>query len=338
MSNVNLIQSKVMQLEGGAFQSLLDEYLYKKYKFTNIQTLGVQTATNKPTKGTPDAYVLTEDGKYILINYGSVSSQPADKIKADILSCFNTAKLSLENDKIKKIICGHCSTNIHIEQFDSIIELLEGIEIELIGIDTLSHDLALIYPHIAKNQLGVEIDTNQFFDIEDFVKAYDANGINAPINCDFLHRKKEIDNTCESIRNNTVTVLTGPSGIGKTRLAIEVCREWDDKEYKVYCVRSNGNFLYEDIKYYIDNPGKYMLFFDDANMVVSMDNVLQTLLMLPPEYEIKILITVRDYARKRVINTVSKYTVPKVIEIERLTDEEIKDILKVDLEILNPDF
>ena len=162
MGNVNTIQSKIMQLEGGAFQSLFDEYLYKKYKFTNIQTLGVQTATNKPTKGTPDAYVLTEDGKYILINYGSVSSQPADKIRADILSCFNTAKLSLEKDKIKKIICGHCSTNIHIEQFNSIKELLEGVEIELIGIDTLSHDLALIYPHIAKNQLGVEIDTNQF--------------------------------------------------------------------------------------------------------------------------------------------------------------------------------
>lgn len=67
MGDVNTIQSKIMQMEGGAF------------------------------KGTPDAYVLTEDGKYILINYGSVSSQPADKIRADILSCFNTAKLSLEN-------------------------------------------------------------------------------------------------------------------------------------------------------------------------------------------------------------------------------------------------
>ena len=74
MSNVNLIQSAIMQLEGGAFQKLFDEYLYKKYKFKNIQTLGVQTATNKPTKGTPDTYVLTDDGKYILINYGSVSS------------------------------------------------------------------------------------------------------------------------------------------------------------------------------------------------------------------------------------------------------------------------
>lgn len=58
-----------MQLEGGAFQKLFDQYLYKKYKFTNIQTLGVQAGTNKPTKGIPDSYVMTDDGKYILINY-----------------------------------------------------------------------------------------------------------------------------------------------------------------------------------------------------------------------------------------------------------------------------
>ena len=37
MSNINLIQNKIMQLEGGAFQKLFDEYLYKKYKFKNIQ-------------------------------------------------------------------------------------------------------------------------------------------------------------------------------------------------------------------------------------------------------------------------------------------------------------
>ena len=96
--------------------------------------------------------------------------------------------------------------------------------------------------------------------------------------------------------------------------------------------------MYEDIKFYIDNPGKYMLFLDDANMVVSLDNVLQTLLTRPAEYEIKILITVRDYARERVIATVSKYTAPKVIEIGKLTDEEIKDVLKTDLGILNPDY
>lgn len=338
MSNVNLIQSAIMQLEGGAFQKLFDEYLYKKYKFKNIQTLGVQTATNKPTKGTPDSYVLTDDGKYILINYGSVSSQPAKKIQDDILSCFDKAKLSLSKDKIKKIICGHCSTNISIEQFSGIKESIEGVAVELIGIDTLSHDLALIYPHIAKDELGIPIDTNQFFDVEDFVKAYDANGINAPLDCEFFYRESEISETYNSVNDNKVTILTGPSGIGKTRLALEVCRKKDEEEVKVYCIKSNGNMLYEDIKYYISDPGQYLIFFDDANMVASLDNVLNSILTLSEDYKVKVLITVRDYAQDRVINLVSKYSTPNIIEIGRFKNDEIEEILKNDLEILNPDY
>lgn len=200
----------------------------------------------------------------------TVSSQSAKKIRDDILSCYDKSKLLLPKDKIKKIICGYCSTNIHIEQFDSIMGTIEGVEIELIGIDTLSHDLAFLYPHIAKDELGIEIDTNQFFEVEDFVKSYDANGINAPINCDFLHRESEFTETCTSIINNKVTILTGASGIGKTRLALEVCRQQDNGKTKVFCVKSNGNFLYEDIKYYISDSGKYLIFFDDVNMVVQI--------------------------------------------------------------------
>ena len=338
MKNVNLIQNAIMQLEGGAFQKLFDEYLYKKYKFKNIQTLGVQTGTNKPTKGTPDSYVPTDDGKFILINYGSVSTQPADKIRSDILSCFDAAKLLLPKDKIKKIICGHCSTNIHIEQFNSIMETIEGVEIELIGIDTISHDLALLYPHIAKDELGIAIDTNQFFDVEDFVKAYDVNGINAPIDCEFLHREAEFTEVCNSLCKYKATILTGPSGIGKTRLALEACREYAGGSLKVYCVKSNGNLLYEDIKYYISDPGKYLIFFDDANMVASLDNVLNTVLTLSNDYEISILITVRDYAKDRVVSSVSKYTAPNIIDIGPFKDDEIKDILREDLGILNSDY
>lgn len=35
----------------------------------------------------------------------------------------------------------------------------------------LSHDLALRYPYIAKDLLGISIDTNQFFEVEDFIKS-----------------------------------------------------------------------------------------------------------------------------------------------------------------------
>ena len=338
MSNINLIQSKILELEGGAFQKLFDEYLYKKYGFKNIQTLGVQTGTNKPTKGIPDSYVLTDDGKYILINYGSVSAQPARKIRDDILTCFEEANRAIGTEKISKIICGHCATNIHLEQFDDIINGIEGVSVELIGIDTLSHDLALVYPHIAKEQLGIQIDTNQFFDIEDFVSTYDANGINAPIAYSFLHREDDFDEVYNCIKEAPVTVLTGPSGVGKTRLALEVCRKYRTEGKKVYCVRSNGLLLYEDIKYYIDEPGNYLVFLDDANLVASLENVLRTLLSLPQEYNVRILITVRDYAKARVINSIMQLCTTKTIDLNRVTDEEIKDILTRNLGIVNPEY
>lgn len=338
MSNINLIQSKILELGGGAFQKLFDEYLYKRYRFKNIQTLGVQTGTNKPTKGIPDSYVLTDDGKYILINYGSVSAQPARKIRDDILSSFDDAKRAIGTEKIARIICGHCSTNIHIEQFDDILNSVEGVSIELIGIDTLSHDLALVYPHIAKDHLGIQIDTNQFFDIEDFVKAYDANGITAPISYDFLHREDDFIAAYNSIKSTPVTVLTGSSGIGKTRLALEVCRKYRAEGIRVYCVQSNGLLLYEDIKYYLDEPGRYLVFLDDANMVASLENVLSSLLSLSQGYDIRILITVRDYAKTRVINSVIRLCKTNTIDIKRFKDEEIKDILSKNLGIVNPEF
>ena len=101
MSKINIIQNAIKELEGGSFQKLFDAYLYKKYKFTNIQTLGVQDGTNKTTKGTPDSFVVEDDGKYILIMYGTVGTEAFGKMKKDILSCFNKDKLKIDENKIK---------------------------------------------------------------------------------------------------------------------------------------------------------------------------------------------------------------------------------------------
>ena len=336
MSKTNLVQNEIRQLEGGAFQKMFDEYLYKKYKFTNIQTLGVQAGTNKSTKGVPDTYVITENNQYILINYGTVNGgNAAKKIEQDILDCFDTAKLSLEKDRIAKIICGHCSTNIRIEQFDSLRKLIEGIEVELIGIDTLSYDLVYHYPNIAKEHLHLNVDTNQMFDIDDFVKKYDANGIVAPLNCTILHREIDLCEVEKSIKNNRITVLTGESGVGKSRLALEACRHCEESGIKVYGVISNGLLLYEDIRFYIDQAGRYLVFLDDANMIQSLNSVVDTIIKMPQEIDVKILITVRDYAKELVIKELNKYCEPSVIEVNRFNSDEIRDILKENLGIFN---
>lgn len=335
MGYLNRVQQAILELEGGAFQKLFDRYLVKKYKFKNIQTLGVQAGTNKPTKGVPDSYVLTDEGKYILINYGTVKENPVKKIKDDLLACFDQNKLPIPKEKIAKIICGHSSTNIHLDQLEDIRDTIGDVKIKLIGIDTLSIDLVEKYPYIAKEELGIPIDSGQFFDIEDFVEVYDANGINAPIDCDFFFRESEMAEVLQSIDKNKVTIMTGPSGIGKTRLALEACRKLESEKVKVYCVKSNGNLLYEDIKRYLSDPGKYLIFFDDANMVGSLDNALNELFSSPKNYEVNVLITVREYAQTKVINAANNYSKPNIIKIERFEDDEIEEILKKNLNIVN---
>lgn len=333
MSKKNIVEHAIKELEGGAFQKLFDAYLFKKYKFENIQTLGVQTGTNKPTKGTPDSYVVNSEGKYTLICYGSVEHNSFNKIKSDILACFDKGKLNLDESEISKIICGHSSTNLHIEQYKELISLADGIEIVLIGIDTLSADLVTYYPSIAKDYLGIAIDTHQIFDIEDFVIACDKSKMNAPIGCNFHFREKELAEINDLILKNEVTVIMGPSGIGKTRLVLESCRYFYSNGWQVKCVKSNSNSLYDDLRITVEQSGRYLIYFDDANLISDFEGILDYLLSISDERDIKIVLTVRDYARLRVIETVNKYIRPALYILKSFTDDEIKDILTRNLGI-----
>lgn len=336
MSYINQVQNKILELEGGAFQKLFDEYLYKRFGFNNIQTLGVQLGTNKSKKGVPDSYVQTENGKYILINYGTIQKNYVKKMIEDVLSNVNDETIPFGSAQISKIICGHASTNITIEDRVQIKEAAKDVEVELIGIDTLSHDLCLRYPHIAKSHLGISIDTNQFFDVEDFAEEYDSRKLNAPLKCEFHYRERLFNEICKSIDRNIVTILTGVSGVGKTRLALEVCRK-KKEEYTVYCILNNGNFLYEDIKYYIDKPGRYLLMLDDANLLERIEDILAQLSLKSKGYEIRILITVRDYASKTVISKVKRIVNSNlnIVRVEVFEKEEIRNILVENLGIKN---
>lgn len=338
MSKINIIQNAIKELEGGSFQKLFDAYLYKKYKFENIHTLGVQEGTNKTTKGTPDSFVVGEDGKYILIMYGTVEADAFDKMKKDILSCFNKDKLEIDKSKIERIICAYSSTNIHVEQIEELKNMISGIQIELIGLSTISHDLLVNYPFLATEFLQIPIDTQQIYSREEFIKVYDKNGMNAPLKMDFCYRDDEKENLCTSVNKSKVTLVIGPSGVGKTRLVLEVCKQFEDEGWNVLCVKNNGGVLYNDMKYYTSDAGKYILFIDDANETTSLEYILEYVTGLSEKISIKLVMTVRDYAKSRVQAIIGKYVHPAVIMLGVMKSEEIKHILKTNLSIVNSDY
>ena len=244
MSRINSIQQAIKQLDGGEYQKLMDAYLYKKYKYTNIEPLGSHTGTNKVTKGIPDSYVKLDNDKYVLIMYGTVESTSYEKIEKDIKSCLDVKKINIDIKEIEEIICCYTSTNIHFEQKKMLENMIEGVKITLIGIGSVSHDLLIKYPTIASDFLNIPIDTEQIFEIDEFIDKYDKNNMNASINMELLHRESEIESLINKIEENKVVLLCGKSGVGKTRLALEIARLYRDKHNAyVFCIKNNGQML-----------------------------------------------------------------------------------------------
>lgn len=340
MGKIESIKQKICQLDAGSFQNLCDSYLYK-IGYPNIVSLGGEAGTRKTTPGTPDTYFISPNGKYIFVEYTTQKERLFAKIKDDISKCLNISKTGITHDKISEIIYCHTSSNLTPFQDNKIKNLCKnaGIKLTIIGIDKLAEDIYLMYPILARDFLDISISTGQIQEPTDFIKYYNSNKIAAPIDTKFLFREKELKKINKAYLKADVVILTGMAGAGKTRLALHYVenriRTCDEK---VFCIHDNALPIYEDLKHFIDSPGNYFLFIDDANQLSGLQHIVRYANMKPEGYSVKILITVRDYALQKVINNVREITSYEIVKINIFSDDQIKQLLQTSLDILNQDY
>ena len=161
----------------------------------------------------------------------------------------------------------------------------------------------------------------------------------APIDTKFLFREKECKDIGDAYLKVDVVILSGSAGTGKTRLAFHYVRNHRDaNNEKIYCIHSNALPIYEDLKLFIDSPGNYFLFIDDANQLSGLQHIIRYVTKKSEGYNVKILITVRDYALQKVINDVREIASYETININVFKDDEIKTLLETSLGILNQDY
>ena len=340
MANIESIKQKILQLDAGSFQNLCDSYLYK-IGYPNIVSLGGEAGTRKTTPGTPDTYFIALNGKYIFVEYTTQRSGLFAKIKDDLEKCLDTSKTGISHDKIAEIIYCHTSSNLTPSQDSEIKALCEdaGIKLTIIGIDKLAEDIYLFHHILSRDFLGISISTDQIQSCDDFIIRYNSNRMAAPIDTKFLFREKEFEDIKNAFLKVDVVILNGAAGTGKTRLALHYAKNHPDaSNEKVYCIHSNALPIYEDLKLFIDSPGNYFLFIDDANQLSGLQHIIRYVTMKQEGYNVKILITVRDYALQKVINDVREITSFETININVFTDDEIKKLLETSLGILNQDY
>lgn len=339
MSKLTDIKYRIDQLDGGTFQNLCDEYLtHRGYGIG--YSLGMKTGTSKTAKGNPDTYFLTENGKYVFVMYTTQKDDFIKKALEDLEKCFDSGKTGLPPEDVAEVV--YCHTCGRLLPGDS--QLLHkfcedrNTVLTLIGLDELGSDLYFNYPRLAKDFLNISVDTGQITSVSEFIQTHDANKMSAPLSTEFMLREEELKSAKEKLGLSDVLVLSGPAGVGKTRLALQLCEEIAaENGYEVLCIKSNSLELYDDLIASIERGKNYLVFVDDANELTGLHFVLDLL----PKAAIgekcikKVVMTVRDYARQQVVKQVLEVEKPEILRVGLLKDEEIRKLIETAFGITN---
>lgn len=331
MSKLTEIKHQIDQLDGGAFQNLCDAYLYCR-GYGSGYSLGMKTGTDKTAKGNPDTYYLNADGKYVFVMYTVQQTDFVKKALEDIAKCLDAEKTGLAADQVAEIILCYTYGRLLAGEHQALQKYCSdrNVLLTMIGLDELGNDIYFKYSQIARDHLGIKIDSGQIMTMDDFLTNYDTNKLSAPLNTPFMFRDKEVQEASERLGTSNILILSGPAGTGKTRLALKICSEYaTENKHSVLCVKSNTLEIYDDLVASIEKDKSYIVFIDDANELTGLHFFLESLIHSQGKSSgiKKIVITVRDYARQKVLNNVLKYEKPAILKIGVLKDEEIKQLV-----------
>ncbi|WP_027215226.1 ATP-binding protein [Butyrivibrio fibrisolvens] len=335
MKKVTEIEKAIIDLSPGDFQKFCDSFLSKKGTYGVVTGLGMKSGSNKTTIGNPDTYFRKENGKYVFVVYTHQQKNIFRKLKDDISKCFDEGKTKLPIADIEEIICCHTSSNLKPGDDKALHDYCaeKGVKLSILGVDEIAQQVCNLYPSLA-TEIGVSIDTNQVLTVDEFVEVYDANEMVAPLNTIFYGRTEELHTLNEKIKDEKVVIVHGPAGTGKTRTVLEAIRKYrENHDCEVLCIKNNNLPIYEDITLRTEKPGDYLFFIDDANELAGLPNIVQYI--SKPEYNVKVIMTVRDYAKNGVTRIVRNYTDPELFLMRSFSDEDISSFLKINLGITN---
>ena len=338
MSKLNQIQFELKAIDQAKFQRLCDIYLHKQ-GYDHINPIGLVIGADKVRPGTPDSLVALPNGNYVFVEYTTQQERVYKKFQDDLVKCFNEKKTGVPVVKIQEIILCHNGILDPSEE-NALAEECQrqGCNLNIFGLGPISYDLYQKYPDLARDFLGVEIDTGQIVEPKEFVNAYNKSSFASPLDTNFHFRRREVGEIIKALDHGNLVIVSGRAGVGKSRLAIECCAQFAQArpELKVFCIRNLGAELFNDLQVYFKPPGNYLVLVDDANRVSGFEYVLHFLHEQTEDRKIKIIVTVRDYALEKVQEQIRPYGGATEIEVTPLLDEEIRELVADEFNIHHP--
>ena len=328
MATITEIKFKIDLLDGAKFQELTDAIVRLENTSGSIVSYGLNSK-GRAIIGSPDTYLLLE-GTTIFVEASVQKTDLYNKFKNDIEKC-----LSIQSKTLSKIILSFTG-RLDIRDVERLDKILPpDIALEILGIDEIAHLIYIKYQHLAKDYLELPIDSGQIIPVEIYLNTIDNNRYSAPLNVSFMYREDDLLKTKDLLKKVDYILMTGSPGCGKTRLALQILKE--EQNRICYVIKNKTIPIHEDLSRYFQQNEKYLVLIDDANQLTQFNSMIEDFTMKFPPGDIKVIMTVRDYAKHSVCLQLEN--IPhKEINLKAFSKDEISNIIKNNLKIVNPTY
>jgi hypothetical protein len=340
MSKLIQIENALKAIDQAGFQMLCDDYLHRR-GYEAINRIGSALGKQKTAKGTPDTYISLPNGKFVLVEYTSQERNLPTKLADDLSKCLDEKKTGIPVTDIQEIILCH-NGRLQTSETKALITECQnrGTDLQVVGLDRLVLDLNSKYQILALHHLGIELDTGQILPLDDFIREYEKNQLTTPLSTRFRFREEELKAAQGTLKDSDLLIIVGKPGVGKSRFAIECGRRFARKHrsYKFFCILNKSIPIYENLKTYFPPTGNYIIFVDDANRVSEIEHILRLLNNSNSRHKVKIIVTVRDYALKKIQDLAKPYAKQTELQLENFEQKQLDELLKAEFNIQNYDY
>ena len=293
------VENAISAMNQAAFQELGDLFMISRNRdYSAFVCTGSQYGKQKTTKGTPDTFILTHEGKYIMVEYSTNETKKEKKLIEDFEKCLK--EKGIEKSKLNSIIL-FANYKLNKEEVIAIQKYAEETHTphQIYDGGCLARELIINHKNLVFSCLGIPVDTGQIVSVDSFIQEYDnaAGAIASPLSNAFLYREQEVRDIKTGLEEKDFILLHGAPGVGKTKLAIQAISEYckDNPEFHVYCISYKGGELLTDLTCNIDLNENNIVFVDDINRISSFNSIIGFYSSIR-KGKLKIVMTVRDYA------------------------------------------